>query len=86
MKCDKSKSMLTTTKIMSNCQQGNLPNSSSAVEEPADWVFSSFGAEVAKLPVVEGTWVTSSLGAEVADIPELEGTSGSSEKINQKKV
>ena len=85
MKCDKSKSMLTTTKIMSYCQQGNLPNSASAVEEPADWVF-SFGAEVAKLPVVEGTWVTSSLGAEVADIPELEGTSGPSEKINQKKV
>ena len=47
MKCDKSKSMLTTTKIMSYCQQGNLPNSGSAVvEEPADLVTSSVGAVV----------------------------------------
>ena len=82
MKCDKSKSMLTTTKIMSNCQQGNLPNSASAVEEHADWVL-SFGAEVGKLLVVEGTWVPELEGTWV---PELEGTSGSSEKINQKKV
>ena len=55
MKCDKSKSMLTTTKIMSNCQQGNLPNSASAVEEPADWDFSSLGAEVADIPELEGS-------------------------------
>ena len=56
MKCDKSKSMLTTTKIMSYCQQGNLPNSGSAVvEEPADLVTSSLGAEVAKIPEVEAT-------------------------------
>ena len=69
MKCDKSKSMLTTTKIMSYGQQGNLPNSTSAVEEPADWATISLGAEVAKLPEVE----------------EVERSSGSSEKINQKR-
>ena len=61
MKCDKSKSMLTTTKIMSYGQQGNLPNCTSPVEEPADWA--------TILPEVE-----------------VERSSGSSEKINQKKV
>ena len=40
---------------MSYCQQGNLQNSGSAVEEPADWVTSSLGAEVAKIPEVEAT-------------------------------
>ena len=41
---------------MSYCQQGNLPNSGSAVgEEPADLVTSSLGAEVAKIPEVEAT-------------------------------
>ena len=89
MKCDKSKSMLTTTKIMSYCQQGNLPNSGSAVEEqPADLVTSFVGA------VVEAT---SSVGAVVEATSSVGDTRpgdtcwnvsllSPSEKINQKKV